>query len=247
MLKTLMRRLGMDKPRQNLDEFLEPTENPLISLVGVNKVFGQGEVETQALRSIDLEIQRGEFLTISGPSGCGKSTLLHIVGLLETPTSGEHFLNGHQVSELPPSQLAWIRNKGVGFIFQSFNLIGDLTVFENVETPLTYIRMPVAERRERVMTALERVDMDGYARRYPSQITGGEQQRVAVARAVVGDPLILLADEPTGNLDSKNGEAVMSLLQELHARGATLCLVTHNPDYSSRAERVIGLFDGGIE
>ncbi|HSR70119.1 MAG TPA: ABC transporter ATP-binding protein [Acidobacteriota bacterium] len=230
-----------------MEDFLRArADTPLISLEGISKVFvsGNGEVRTQALCEVDLQIERGEFVTVAGPSGCGKSTLLHIIGLLETPSTGTYTLNGTPVAGLKPQQMAYIRNKCVGFIFQNFNLIGDLTVYENVETPLTYLKMPAEQRRQRVMDALSKVGMNSYARRYPSQITGGEQQRVGVARAVVADPLILLADEPTGNLDSKNGEAVMSLLQDLHAKGATLFLVTHNPDYARRSQRTVKLFDG---
>ena len=248
MFKRLFKAFGSSNTVAEADTLLEPQQGkPLIRLRGVSKVFGSGEIQTLALKEMDLDIQPGEFVTVAGPSGCGKSTLLHIMGLLESPSSGTYELNGRPVSGFSPSQLAYLRNKCVGFIFQNFNLIGDLTVFENVEIPLTYIRMPTAERRERVEEALRRVDMWPFARRYPSQITGGQQQRVAVARAVVGDPQILMADEPTGNLDSSNGEAVMQLLQELHQKGSTLFLVTHNPDYAVRAERTIPLFDGKID
>jgi putative ABC transport system ATP-binding protein len=218
----------------------------LIQLKGVAKVFYTDEVETHALATINLEIEKGDYVCISGPSGCGKSTLLSILGLLDTPTEGEYILNGKSVAQLNLSQRARIRNREVGFIFQAFNLIGDLNVYENVELPLTYRGMPKAERREKVEKALERVGMQHRMKHYPSQLSGGQQQRVAVARAVVGDPSILLADEPTGNLDSTNGEAVMDLLAELHAGGATICMVTHDPRYASYADRTIHLFDGRV-
>src|SRR6187397_491767 len=218
----------------------------LIFLDGVTKVFYTDEVETHALSGIHLDIKKGEYLSIAGPSGCGKSTLLSILGLLDTPTDGEYVLNDHAVENLSLSERARIRNREVGFIFQSFNLIGDLTVYENVELPLTYRGMPSAERKQRVMTALERVGMGHRAKHLPSQLSGGQQQRVAVARAVCGEPSILLADEPTGNLDSKNGEAVMDLLGELHKSGATICMVTHDARYASHAERTIHLFDGRV-
>ena len=222
------------------------TGEPLINLEGVTKVFYTDEVETHALAGIHLEIQRGEYISIAGPSGCGKSTLLSILGLLDTPTEGSYVLNNRSVADLPLSERARVRNREIGFIFQSFNLIGDLTVFENVELPLTYRGMKAAERKERVMAALEKVGMSHRAKHLPSQLSGGQQQRVAVARAVGGSPSILLADEPTGNLDSKNGEAVMSLLLELHKEGATICMVTHDPRYARHAERSIHLFDGRV-
>jgi putative ABC transport system ATP-binding protein len=219
----------------------------LIQLDGVGKVFYTEEVETHALTDVHLVIPEGDFLSVAGPSGCGKSTMLSILGLLDTPTSGEYYLSGEPVAELSASQRSKIRNRYVGFIFQAFNLIGDLTVFENVELPLTYRDgMRSREREERVMHALERVGMSHRRSHYPSQLSGGQQQRVAVARAVVGDPAILLADEPTGNLDSRNGEAVMDLLDELHAEGATICMVTHDPRYAEYAQRSIHLFDGRI-
>jgi len=219
---------------------------PLIRLQDVKKVFYTDEVETHALSGTHLDIQRGEYVSITGPSGCGKSTLLSILGLLDSPTEGKYWLNGNQVAELSLSERAKIRNREVGFIFQSFNLIGDLTVYENVELPLTYRGMSSAERKERVTEALERVGMAHRAKHLPSQLSGGQQQRVAVARAVAGQPSILLADEPTGNLDSKNGEAVMELLRELHQQGATICMVTHDPRYASYADRAIHLFDGRV-
>jgi putative ABC transport system ATP-binding protein len=218
----------------------------LIHLEGVTKVFYTDEVETHALAGIHLGINKGEYVSISGPSGCGKSTLLSILGLLDTPTSGTYILNGQSVANLNLSQRARIRNREVGFIFQAFNLIGDLTVYENVELPLTYRGMPSAERKKRVNDALERVGMAHRTKHFPSQLSGGQQQRVAVARAVVGEPSILLADEPTGNLDSTNGEAVMDLLRELHRAGATICMVTHDPRYAQYAQRTISLFDGRI-
>jgi putative ABC transport system ATP-binding protein len=222
------------------------TEAPLIHLDGITKVFYTDEVETHALSGIHLEIQRGEFVSIAGPSGCGKSTLLSILGLLDSPSEGNYTLNSQPVAGLGLAERARIRNREVGFIFQSFNLIGDLTVFENVELPLTYRGMSSAERKERVQEALEKVGMSHRAKHYPSQLSGGQQQRVAVARALGGKPSILLADEPTGNLDSKNGEAVMSLLAELHREGATICMVTHDSRFARNAERTIQLFDGRV-
>ena len=223
-----------------------PTVPPLIRLENLSKVFYTDEVETHALAGIHLEIQKGDYVAIAGPSGCGKSTLLSILGLLDSPTDGLYQLNGNAVQDLDLSQRARIRNREIGFIFQSFNLIGDLTVFENVELPLTYRGMRAAERRERSQKALERVGMGHRAKHLPSQLSGGQQQRVAVARALVGEPSILLADEPTGNLDSKNGEAVMELLRELHREGATICMVTHDPRYARHADRSIHLFDGRV-
>src|SRR6202023_355072 len=211
--------------------------NALISLDGVTKVFVTDEVETHALAGIHLHIKKGEYLSIAGPSGCGKSTLLAILGLLDSPSDGSYILNGKPVQNLKLSERARIRNREIGFIFQSFNLIGDLTVFENVELPLTYRGMPASDRRNRVTAALERVGIGPRARRLPSQLSGGQQQRVAVARAVAGEPAMLLADEPTGNLDSKSGESVMDLLHELHRAGATICMVTHDPRYARHAQR----------
>jgi putative ABC transport system ATP-binding protein len=225
---------------------MNASAQPLIHLEGVKKIFFTDEVETHALSGIDLEIGRGEYVSIAGPSGCGKSTLLAILGLLDTATEGTYLLNGNQVVNLSLSERARVRNREIGFIFQSFNLIGDLTVFENVELPLIYRGMKAAERRERVGQALERVGMAHRAKHLPSQLSGGQQQRVAVARAVAGQPSILLADEPTGNLDSKNGEAVMELLKELHTGGATICMVTHDPRYAAHADRTVHLFDGRI-
>ena len=218
----------------------------LIRLNHVTKIFVTDEVETHALSSIDLEIKKGEYLSIAGPSGCGKSTLLAILGLLDSPSDGTYILNGQAVQNLKISERARIRNREIGFIFQAFNLIGDLTVYENVELPLTYRGMSSAERKKRVQDALERVGMQHRMKHYPSQLSGGQQQRVAVARALGGDPSILLADEPTGNLDSTNGEAVMELLRELHRGGATICMVTHDPRYAEYADRTIRLFDGKI-
>jgi putative ABC transport system ATP-binding protein len=217
---------------------------PLIRMQNVKKVFVTDEVETHALEGIDLDIQRGEYLSISGPSGCGKSTLLAILGLLDSPSGGTYRLNDQPVDSLKLSDRARIRNREIGFIFQAFNLIGDLSVYENVELPLTYRGMGGAERKRRTQEALERVGMAHRMKHYPAQLSGGQQQRVAVARALAGDPAILLADEPTGNLDSANGEAVMELLRDLHHGGATICMVTHDARYASHAERSIHLFDG---
>ena len=219
---------------------------PLIRLEGLTKVFLTDEVETHALAGIHLEIGKGEYVAISGPSGCGKSTLLSILGLLDSPSQGTYVLNGTQVQELDLGQRARIRNREVGFIFQSFNLIGDLTVYENVELPLTYRGMKASERRERANASLERVGMGHRAKHLPSQLSGGQQQRVAVARALVGHPSILLADAPTGNLDSKNGDAVMDLLRELHRAGSTICMVTHDTRFARHADRTIHLFDGRV-
>jgi len=218
----------------------------LLHLDGVTKVFMTDEVETHALAGIHLDIKKGEYISIAGPSGCGKSTLLAILGLLDSPSDGTYTLNGKEVQGLKMSERARIRNREIGFIFQAFNLIGDLTVYENVELPLTYRGMPGSERKKRVHDALERVGMSHRVKHYPSQLSGGQQQRVAVARALAGDPSILLADEPTGNLDSANGEAVMELLRELHRGGATICMVTHDPRYARYADRSIHLFDGRI-
>ena len=220
------------------------SSQPLIRLEGIQKVFYTDEVETHALSEVHLEVQRGEYVAIAGPSGCGKTTLLSLLGLLDTPTGGEYWLDGKPVAQLSPADRARIRNLEIGFIFQAFNLIGDLTVYENVELPLTYRGMAPAERKQRVMSALEKVGMSHRVKHYPAQLSGGQQQRVAVARAVAGEPLILLADEPTGNLDSTNGEAVMHLLQELHRGGATICMVTHDSRYERHADRAIHLFDG---
>jgi putative ABC transport system ATP-binding protein len=218
----------------------------LIHLEDVKKVFQTEEVETHALAGISLEVSKGEYLAIAGPSGCGKSTLLSILGLLDAPSGGRYVLNGQPVENLKPGERARIRNREIGFIFQAFNLIGDLTVYENVELPLTYRGMEGAERKRRVQESLDRVGMSHRMKHYPAQLSGGQQQRVAVARALAGDPLILLADEPTGNLDSLNGEAVMELLRELHRQGSTLCMVTHDPRYARHADRSIHLFDGRI-
>jgi len=219
---------------------------PLIQLQGVKKVFFTDEVETHALADVHLEIRQGEYVCIAGPSGCGKTTLLSILGLLDTPSEGAYLLEERPVANLSPADRARIRNRRVGFIFQAFNLIGDLTVAENVELPLTYRGMSGADRTRRLRAALDKVGMGHRAKHYPAQLSGGQQQRVAVARAVVGDPAILLADEPTGNLDSTNGEAVMELLRELHRGGATVCMVTHDPRYALHADRTIHLFDGRV-
>jgi putative ABC transport system ATP-binding protein len=218
----------------------------LIKMNGVEKIFFTDEMETHALSQIHLEVKKGEYLAIAGPSGCGKSTLLAIIGLLDSPTNGLYTLNGKPVSTLSLNERTRIRNREIGFIFQAFNLIGDLTVYENVELPLTYRSMAASERKEKVQNSLERVGVAHRAKHYPAQLSGGQQQRVAVARALVGDPLILLADEPTGNLDSKNGDAVMDLLRDLHRSGATICMVTHDPRYAHHAERTMHLFDGKI-
>ena len=225
---------------------MSTSSNPSISMKSVRKVFLTDELKTHALSDIDLEIQRGEYVCVAGPSGCGKSTLLSIMGLLDSPTEGSYWLNGQPVENLSLSERARIRNREIGFIFQSFNLIGDLTVYENVELPLTYRGMPASERKSRVQEALERVEMSHRMKHYPSQLSGGQQQRVAVARSLAGQPTILLADEPTGNLDSNNGQAVMDLLGDLHQGGATICIVTHDPRYEEYAERTIQLFDGQI-
>src|SRR4026209_2828847 len=221
-------------------------DDTVIKPDGLTKVFLTDEVETHALAGIHLEIKRGDYFSIAGPSGCGKSTLLSILGLLDSPSEGAYTLNGKPVQELTHSERARVRNREIGFIFQAFNLIGDLTVYENVELPLTYRGMPSAERKRRVQEALERVGMSHRMKHYPSQLSGGQQQRVAVARALSGDPLILLADEPTGTLDPADGEAVMNLLRELHAAGSTICMVTHDPRYAEFADRTIRLFDGRI-
>jgi putative ABC transport system ATP-binding protein len=220
---------------------------PLLQVEDLKKIFYTDEVETHALSGVHLSIRKGEYVAMSGPSGCGKSTLLSILGLLDTPTAGNYQLNGQPVESLDFADRSRIRNQEIGFIFQSFNLIGDLTIYENVELPLTYRqKMPAADRKARVMEALERVSMAHRVRHYPSQLSGGQQQRVAVARALGGKPSILLADEPTGNLDSRNGEAVMELMQNLHREGATICMVTHDPRFAKHAQREIHLFDGKV-
>jgi putative ABC transport system ATP-binding protein len=224
----------------------EPERRTLIHLDDVSKMFITDDMETHALLSIHLDVKQGEYVSISGPSGCGKSTLLAILGLLDSPTGGSYTLNGKSVQGLKLSERARIRNREIGFIFQAFNLIGDLTVYENVELPLTYRGMPGSERKQKVHAALERVGMGHRVKHYPSQLSGGQQQRVAVARALAGDPSILLADEPTGNLDSANGEQVMDLMRELHRGGATICMVTHDPRYARCADRSIHLFDGRV-
>ena len=218
----------------------------LIRLEGVTKVFYTDEVETHALGGVHLDIKNGEFLSIAGPSGCGKSTLLSILGLLDSPSDGNYWINKQPVANLSLSDRTRIRNREIGFIFQAFNLIGDLTVYENVELPLTYRGLSSNDRKERVQAALEKVGMSHRVKHYPAQLSGGQQQRVAVARAVAGDPAILLADEPTGNLDSTNGESVMDLLRELHRNGSTICMVTHDPRYAKHADREVDLFDGRV-
>ena len=222
------------------------SDSPLLQLQNIHKVFTTDEVETHALSAVHLEIRRGEFVSISGPSGCGKSTLLSIIGLLDAPTEGTYRLEGTPVQSLSLVDRARIRNRQIGFIFQSFNLLGELTVFENVELPLTYRGISAAERKQRVQSALERVKMVHRAKHLPAQLSGGQQQRVAVARALAGNPTVLLADEPTGNLDSTNADAVMDLLRELHQSGATICMVTHDPRFARYADRTIQLFDGRI-
>jgi putative ABC transport system ATP-binding protein len=236
----------MTTPATASSSYAPGTEKPLIHLDGIKKVFYTDEVETHALQDVHLQVQPGEYVAISGPSGCGKTTLLSLLGLLDTPSDGEYLLAGESVARLSAAERARIRNRQIGFIFQAFNLIGDLTVYENVELPLTYRGLSSSERKRRVTEALEKVGMTHRMKHYPAQLSGGQQQRVAVARAVAGDPLILLADEPTGNLDSVNGEAVMELLRELHRGGATICMVTHDPRYSAHADREIHLFDGRV-
>ena len=225
---------------------MNPNDPVLLRLSGVNKVFYTDEMETHALANIDFEVRKGEYVSIEGPSGSGKSTLLSILGLLDSPTEGQYLLGGDTVTGIGVRQRGILRNRHIGFIFQSFNLIGDLTVAENIELPLTYRHLDPAERRRRVESALDRVGMSHRAKHLPHQLSGGQQQRVAIARAVASTPLILLADEPTGNLDSKNGDMVMELLQELHREGATICMVTHNSEYTRFASRTVNLFDGRI-
>jgi putative ABC transport system ATP-binding protein len=220
--------------------------DPLIRLSGISKIFHTEEVETHALSRIDLEIRAGEYIAITGPSGCGKTTLLSILGLLDSPSEGSYVLAGEPVATLSSAQRSRVRCRAIGFVFQSFNLIGDLTVAQNVELPLKYRGLAVSERRGMVHEALERVGMLHRIHHYPAQLSGGQQQRVAVARAVAGKPLVLLADEPTGNLDSHNGAQVMDLLGELHAGGATICMVTHDPRYLVHAQRSIHLYDGRV-
>lgn len=229
-----------------MEPFASTSAPPIIRLAGLCKVFLTDELETHALEDVHLEIQRGEYVAIAGPSGCGKTTLLSILGLLDTPTAGEYSLAGEQVAGLTAAERARIRNRQIGFVFQAFNLIGDLTVFENVELPLAYRGMAATERRRRVREALERVGMSHRVKHYPAQLSGGQQQRVAVARAIAGEPLILLADEPTGNLDSANGESVMKILRDVHRQGATICMVTHDPRYERHADRSVHLFDGRV-
>ncbi len=225
---------------------MDAISQPLIRLNGVKRVFHTEEVTTHAVSNINLEIQAGDYVSIAGPSGCGKSTLLSILGLLDTPTEGEYWFDGKPVASLASVERASIRNRKIGFIFQSFNLIGDLTVYKNVELPLTFQGMNIADRKERVTEALDKVEMKHRANHLPSQLSGGQQQRVAVARAVAGHPSILLADEPTGNLDSKNGEVIMKLLKDLHDQGATICMVTHDPKFAHHAAQIIHMFDGQV-
>ena len=225
---------------------MNSTAQTLIRFEGITKVFHADEVETHALSNVHLEIKNGEFVSVAGPSGCGKSTLLSILGLLDTPSEGNYWIHADAVENLSLSDRTRIRNREIGFVFQAFNLIGDLTVFENVELPLTYRSMGAGERKRRVKEVLERVGMEHRSKHYPAQLSGGQQQRAAVARALVGQPSILLADEPTGNLDSTNSEAVMNLLRDLHANGATICMVTHDPRYADIADRTIHLLDGRV-
>jgi putative ABC transport system ATP-binding protein len=222
------------------------TSDLLLHLSNIHKVFLTDEVETHALSGVQMEIRKGEYVAIAGPSGCGKSTLLSIIGLLDSPSDGEYILNGKSVATLSHDDRAYIRNQEIGFIFQAFNLIGDMTVYENVELPLTYRGMAAPERKRLIGQALERVGIAHRMKHYPGQLSGGQQQRVAVARAIAGEPSVLLADEPTGNLDSANGESVMTLLHELHQTGATICLVTHDPRYAAYADRTFHLFDGQV-
>jgi putative ABC transport system ATP-binding protein len=217
---------------------------PLIRLQGIGKVYTTEELETHALVDVDLEIAEGEYVAIAGPSGCGKTTLLSILGLLDSPTTGEYELEGRPVASLSPAERARARNRRIGFVFQAFNLIGELTVAENVELPLVYRGNGSDERKRRVKEALDRVGMSHRINHYPTQLSGGQQQRVAVARAIAGEPAILLADEPTGNLDSENGRQVMDLLIELNRAGSTICMVTHDPRYAEDALRAVHLFDG---
>ena len=236
----------MTTPATDKAPFNPSSDKALIHLQGIKKVFYTDEVETHALNDVHFQVAPGEYVAISGPSGCGKTTLLSLLGLLDTPSDGEYKLAGEAVAKLSAAERARIRNRQIGFIFQAFNLIGDLTVYENVELPLTYRGLSASERKRRVTEALEKVGMTHRMKHYPAQLSGGQQQRVAVARAEAGDPLILRADEPTGNLDSVNGEAVMELLRELHRGGATICMVTHDPRYSAHADREIHLFDGRV-
>ncbi len=244
-METTTETSNKDPNLQELVPAVKPT-SPLLDLVGIGKTFHTDDVETRALSKVDLAVGKGEFVSISGPSGSGKSTLLAILGLLDVPTHGEYKIDGQNTAKLDHVKRAALRNRSIGFIFQAFNLIGDLTVEQNVELPLVYRGLAANDRKARVAKALDSVRMSHRARHLPAQLSGGQQQRVAVARAVAGDPLILLADEPTGNLDSKNGDQVMELLQTLHAGGATICMVTHNPDYARMATRVVHLFDGRV-
>ena len=232
---------------QPVAEASPPSDLPLIRLEGITKTFqGEADEPAVALKDVTVDIGRGEYISVSGPSGCGKSTFLSILALLDTPTSGRYFLAGRDVSRLSPGERARTRNVDIGLVFQSFNLIGDLTVYENVEYPLTLRGIPEKERRERTMSALDRVGVGKRAQQRPTSLSGGHQQLVAVARAIAGKPPIVLADEPTGNLDSAAGDTVMQMLSELHAGGSTVCLATHNPRYIELATRHIYLFDGRI-
>lgn len=221
-------------------------KNFVIELAGISKIFTTSDIKTHALSDVSLGVKKGEFVSIAGPSGCGKSTLLSILGLLHTPSGGNYKLAGQKVDGLSSRARARARNEYLGFVFQTFNLIGSLTAAQNVELPLLYRGLAKRERKRKADEALERVDMSHRGRHYPMQLSGGQQQRVAVARAIVGAPDVILADEPTGNLDSRNGEMVMELLSQLHARGATVCMVTHDPRYTSFSERTVHLYDGKL-
>lgn len=242
--------MGWFRKREPQPPLQDPTVNldvPVIRLEHVSRVFtADAEEETRALDDVTVEIQRGEYVSVSGPSGCGKSTFLSILGLLDTPTAGRYWLNGRATDRLSPNERARVRNLEVGLVFQSFNLLGDLTVFENVEYPLTVRGIPAADRKARVDAALERVGLAARAKQRPGALSGGHQQLVAVARAITGRPAVLLADEPTGNLDSKSGDALMKMFAELHADGATVCVVTHDPRWLEQAQRHLYLFDGRI-
>jgi putative ABC transport system ATP-binding protein len=231
---------------QSVDELVPLAIDPLIRLQGISKIFHTDEVETHALSRIDLDVRAGEYVAITGPSGCGKTTLLSLLGLLDSPSEGSYVLAGEPVSALSAAQRARVRSRAIGFIFQTFNLIGNLTVRQNVELPLTYRGLPREERRDLTHQSLEQVGMLHRLNHYPAQLSGGQQQRGAVARAIAGKPLVLLADEATGNLDSRNGTTVMDLLATLHAAGATICMVTHDPRYLVAAQRAVHLFDGRL-
>jgi putative ABC transport system ATP-binding protein len=252
-MSTMRETMSFDDPFSRPSGAIPPEDHPdeepalpLIRLEEITKLYRTTELETSALDGIDLKIERGEFVAVMGPSGCGKSTLLNIVGLIDTPTSGRYWFADREVARLSENKLADLRKGNVGFIFQSFNLIDELNVYENVELPLLYQGIPKAQRRNLVREALELVGLSARAKHKPDQLSGGQQQRVAVARAVVGDPKLILADEPTGNLDSKNGEEVMAMLKILNDQGATILMVTHSPSHAERADRIVNLLDGRI-